>query len=81
MFDKWLDQFTEILGQIAPLMSRNVKNSYAPFNDEKLRHKMLLCDLHKKDNGLRDPSDWLKYKQLRNEVALELKAKRNSYFS
>ena len=27
------------------------------------------------------PSDWLNYKQLRNEVTLELKAKRKSYFS
>ena len=27
------------------------------------------------------PSDWLNYKQLQNEIALELKAKRKSYFS
>ena len=43
---------------------------------------MLLRDLHKKRHTrLHDPSDWLNYKQLRNEVTLELKAKRKSYFS
>ena len=48
MSERWLDQFTEILDQIAPTMSRKVKNSYAPFIDKELRHKMLLRDLHKK---------------------------------
>ena len=82
MSERWLDQFTEILDQIAPTMSRKVKNSYAPFIDKELRHKMLLRDLHKKRHTrLHDPSDWLNYKQLRNEVTLELKAKRKSYFS
>ena len=43
---------------------------------------MLLRDLHKeRHTRLHDPSDWLNYKQLRNEVTLELKAKRKSYFS
>ena len=82
MSERWLDQFTEILDQIAPTMSRKVKNSYALFIDKELRHKMLLRDLHKKRNTrLHDLSDWLNYKQLRNEVTLELKAKRKSYFS
>ena len=48
MSERWLDQFMEILVQIAPTMSRNVKNSYAPIIDKELRHKMLLRDLHKK---------------------------------
>ena len=49
MSERWLDQFTESLDRITPTMSRKVKNSYAPFIDKELRHKMLLCDLHKKD--------------------------------
>ena len=48
MSEKWLDHFTEILCQIALPMSRKVKNSYAPFIDMKLRHKMLPHDLHEK---------------------------------
>ena len=42
MTEKWLDQFTEILDQIAPFRQRKVKNSYAPFIDKELRQKMLL---------------------------------------
>ena len=38
MSERWLDQFTEILDQITPTMSRKVKNSYAPFIDKELRH-------------------------------------------
>ena len=49
MTEKWLDQFTEILDQIAPFRQRKVKNSYAPFIDKELRQKMLLRDLHKKN--------------------------------
>ena len=40
MSERGLDQFMEILDQIAPTMSRKVKNSYAPFIDKELRHKM-----------------------------------------
>ena len=82
MSERLLDQFTEILDQIAPTMSRKVKNSYAPFIDKELRRKMFLRDLHKnRRTRLHDPSDWLNYKQLPNEVTLELKAKRKSCFS
>ena len=42
MSEKWPDQFTEILDQIAPPMSRKIKNSYAPSIDKELRQKMLL---------------------------------------
>ena len=48
MSEKWLDQFAEILDQTAPPMSRKVKNSYDPFIDTELRHKMLPLDLQKK---------------------------------
>ena len=35
----------------------------------------------KRHTRLHDPSNWLNYKQLRNEVTFDLKAKRKSYFS
>ena len=47
MSEKWLDQFTEILDQIAPFKQWKVKNSYAPFIDKELKHKMLQRDLYK----------------------------------
>ena len=43
---------------------------------------MLLHDLCKmKHTKNHDPDDWLKYKQIRNEINAEMKTKRNSYFS
>ena len=35
--EKWLDQLTEILDQIAPLWLTKVKNTYVPFIDKDLR--------------------------------------------
>ena len=43
---------------------------------------MLLHDLHtKKHTKYLEPDDWLKYKQIRNEIDVDMKTKRNSYFS
>ena len=76
------DQFTEILDQIAPFKLRKVKNTYASFIDKDLRQKMLLRDLYKKKHTKNhDADNWLKYKQIRNEINAEMKTKRNSYFS
>ena len=75
MSEKWLDQ-------IAPFKLRKVKNTYAPFIGEDLRQKMAWRDLYKKKHTkYHDPDDWLKYKQIRNEINVEMKTKRNSYFS
>ena len=80
--EKWLDQFTEILDQIAPFKLRKVKNTYTPFIDKDLRQEMLLHDLYKKKHTKNhDPDDWLKYKQIRNDINAEIKIKRSKYFS
>ena len=40
---------------------------------------MLLSDLYeKKHTKNHDPDDWLKYKQIRNEINAKMKTKRNS---
>ena len=39
MSEKWLDQFTEILDQIAPFKLRKVKNTSVPFIDKHLRRE------------------------------------------
>ena len=81
MSEKWLDQLTEILDQIAPFKLRKVKNTYAPFTEKDLRQKMLLRDLYKKKHTkYHNKDDWLKYKQIRNEISVEMKAKTNRYF-
>ena len=80
--EKWLEQFTKILDQIAQFKLRKVKNTYVPFIDKDSRQKMLLSDPYKKKHTkYHDPDDWLKYKQIRNEINVEMKTKRNSYFS
>ena len=40
MSTKFEDQFITILDKHAPLRERKVKNSYAPYIDHELRHKM-----------------------------------------
>ena len=63
MSEKWLDQFTEILDQIAPFKQRKVKNSYVSFIDKELKHKRLQRDPYKKRHTKhRDPDDCLRYK-------------------
>ena len=69
MSEEWTDQFTKILDQIALFKLRKVKNSYTPFIDKDPRQRMLLHDLYKKKHTkYHDPDDWLKYKQIRNEI-------------
>ena len=47
-----------------------------------MRQRILLCDLYKKKHTTcHDPDDWLRYKQIRNEINTEMKTKRNNYFS
>ena len=81
MSEKWLEQFTKIVDKIGPFMLRKVKNSY-PYLLIDLRKRMLFRDLcKKKHTKYHDPDDWLKCKQIRNEINIEMKTKRNSYFS
>ena len=43
---------------------------------------MLLHDPYKKKHTkYHDPYNWLKHKQIRNEINVEMKTERNSYFS
>ena len=51
MSELWLDQFTDILDQIAPFKQRKVKNCYAPYIDKDLRQTMLLRDFYKKKHA------------------------------
>ena len=79
----WLDQFTDIQDQIAPIKQRKLKNNYAPYIDKDLRQTMLPWDFYRKKKHARfkDPSDWSAYKKLRNEANSKIKFKRKSYFS
>ena len=73
MSELWLDQFTDILDQIASLKQRKVKNSYAAYIDKDLRQTMLLQDFYKKKHArFKDPSDWSAYKKLRNEASSKI---------
>ena len=64
----WLDQFTDILNQIAPFKQskkRKVKKPMPPYIDKVLRQTMLLWDFYKKKHAkFEDPNDWSAYKKL-----------------
>ena len=82
MSTKFEDQFIAILDKHAPLRERKVKNSYAPYIDHELRHKMFIRDLHKKRfNKSRNPDDWARFKKLRNEINSMRMKKKTEYFS
>ena len=62
MSELWLDQFTDILNQIAQFKQRKVKNCCAPYIDKDLRQTMLLRDFYKKKHAkFKDPGDWSAY--------------------
>ena len=71
MSTKFEDQFIAILDKHALPRERKVKNSYAPYIDHELRHKMFLRDLHKKRfNKSRNPDDWARFKNLETRLIL-----------
>ena len=51
--------FVTILDKHAPLRQHKVRNTYCPYIDHELRHKMFLCDFYKKQfNKTKSPDTW-----------------------
>ena len=60
----------------APLRQHKVRNTYAPYIDHELRHKMFLRDFHKKQfNKTKSPDTWKQFQQLRNKINIERQKK------
>ena len=80
-------QFTSILDKHFPYMAFEtwhwkVKNSYAPYIDKELRHKMFQRDLYKKRfNKNKSPEGWQKFKEFRNTINRERPEKKIIFFT
>ena len=56
---QWEREFICALDNHAPICQRKVQNSYAPYIDMDLKHKMFSNDFHKKCfNKTKNPRDW-----------------------
>ena len=79
---EWEKQLISILDWHAPYRQRKVRNTYAPYIDKELRHKMFLQDLYKKQfNKSKSHEDWKQFQQLRNAVNREKPKEKREYFS
>ena len=57
--------FVTILDKHAPLRQHKVRNTYAPYIDHELRHKMFLRDFYKKQfNKTKNSDTWKQFQQL-----------------
>ena len=79
---EWEKQFISILDWHSPYRQRKVRNTFAPYIDKDLRHKMFLRDLYKKRfNKKKSHEDWKQFRQLKNAVNREKPKKKREYFS
>ena len=68
--------FVTVLDKHAPLRQHKVRNTYAPYIDHELRHKIFLRDFYKKQfNKTKNPDTWKQLQQLRNKINIERQRK------
>ena len=59
---EWEKEFIRVLDKHAPIRQRKVRNSYAPYIDKELKHKMFMRDLYKKRfSKTKNADDWKFY--------------------
>ena len=74
--------FVTILDKHAPLRQHKVRNTYAPYIDHELRHKMFLHDFYRKQfNKTKPPDTWKQFQQLRNKINIERQKKKTEFFT
>ena len=79
---EWEKQFISVVDWHSPYRQRKVRNTYAPYMDKNVRHKMFFRDLNKKRfNKSKNKEDWKQFQQLRNAVNREKPKKKHEYFS
>ena len=82
MSSEFQNCFVTILDKHAPLRQHKVRNTYAPYIDHELRHKMFLRDFYKKQfNKTKNPDTWKQFQQLRNKINIELQKKNTQFFT
>ena len=74
--------FVTILDKHAPpLRQHKRRNTYAPYIDHELRHKMFLRKFYKKQLNKKKPDTWKQFQQLRNKINIERQKKKTEFFT
>ena len=69
---EWEKEFIRVLDKHAPIRQRRVRNSYAPYIDKELKHKMFMRDFYKKRfSKTKNTDDWKFYQDFRNTANVE----------
>ena len=71
--------FVAILDKHAPLRQHKVRNTYAPYIDHELRHKIFLRDFYTKQFNKKTSDTWKQFQQLRNKINRERQKRRLSF--
>ena len=82
MSEQWEREFICVLDNHAPICQRKVRNSYAPYIDRDLKHKMFLRDFHKKRvKKTKNLEDWKFFQNFRNITNVEKRKKKKNFYS
>ena len=82
MSSEFENYFVSVLDKHAPIRQHKVRNSYAPYIDHELRHKMFLRDFYKsRYKKTNDPEDWKQFQHFRNKINTERRKKKTEYFN
>ena len=79
---EWEKEFIRVLDKHAPIRQRKVRNSYAPYIDKELKHKMFMRDFYKKRfSKTKNTDDWKFYQDFRNTANVEKCKKKKVFYS
>ena len=79
---EWEKEFIRVLDKHAPIRQRKVRNSYAPYIDKELKHKMFMRDFYKKRfSKTKDADNWKFYQDFGNTANVEKRKKKKAFYS
>ena len=79
---EWEKEFIRVLDKHALIRQRKVRNSYAPYIDKELKHKMFMRDFDKKRfSKTKNTDDWKFYRDFRNTANVEKRKKKKAFYS
>ena len=82
MSSEWEKEFIRVLDKHASIRQRKVRNSYAPYIDKELKHKMFMRDFYKKRfSKTQNTDDWKFYQDFRNTANVEKRKKKKAFYS
>ena len=77
---KWEKEFIHVLDKHASIRQRKVRNSYAPYIDKELKHKVFMRDFYKKRfSKTKNADDGKFYQDFRNTANVEKRKKKKAF--